>query len=154
MTRLRSVLIVSTLVGALTACDTQTHEVVYLDKAAGTAGADAHDWERFVKVIEVQSTAIGLSPTRVVSTSTEGCRGWMHTRSDSTISAWVDACPQVAWKAAQGAPCAIVFTWPPWGNAVAMSQAANWRAATYDALRAEFGTRVKVVHFDPALELE
>jgi len=131
---------------AVCGCDPRPREIVYLEHDQPAAAADPKEWGRFVAIIERQATAADAREhTDLDSYPLPGCRTWWHTRGDGTISFDVTACPQIAFGAAKGAPCAEVGIWPRWWKPRAGVQILNNRAALYDELRHEFGERVKVV---------
>ena len=121
-------------------------EVVYLQRLEESDVPDPTEWVRFANICE--SLALKGGARRIPTMDSypqEGCRWWWLTRHDSTISFDVEVCPDVtAYGASLGAPNAIVGTWPRWWNPYSAAEAAAKRAAVYDALRHEFGDRVKV----------
>lgn len=137
------------LMSLLSGCDEHIREIVYLETSTQAKGADldAQVWDRFEKVLEVQAIAAGANRIgRLDSYPHAGCRSWWKTRDDATISFSIHACPQIAWDSAKGAPSASVITWPRWWSPVSIAEAAVRRAALYEALRVEFGDRVRVVN--------
>ena len=121
-------------------------EVVYLEPAEDNRVADPTEWERFEKICETHAISAGAQhKADMDSYPRPGCRSWWITRRDATISFDVEVCPVVTREASLGAPNAIVGTWPRLLNPFSKAEAAANRAGIYDALRHEFGDRVKVV---------
>ena len=121
-------------------------EVVYLERNGRGDVGDPKEWARFQSICE--SLALKGGAQHIPSMDSypqEGCRWWWLTWHDATIRFDVEVCPEMtAFGAALGAPNAIVGTWPQWWNPFSAAEAAAKRAAIYDALRHEFGERVKV----------
>ena len=136
----------------------RTKEVVYLEPSAPDQVTDPTEWDRFDKICEAQALGGGARHIAEMDNYPKpGCRSWWLTRKDASISFDVGVCPTREAAEASispepglsevpaSAPNAIVGTWPQWWNPFSAGEAAARRAAVYDALRLEFGDRIKVV---------
>jgi hypothetical protein len=142
----RSGVLALVLMSVSSACDERTREVVYLEPSEQRHAADATEWDRFKQICESQAIRAGARHiTEMDSYPVPGCRWWWDTRNDGAVAFDVEVCPEAIEDAPAGGPNAIVGTWPRFWNPLSVAEAAGRRAALYQALRDEFGDRVRVV---------
>jgi|RhiMethySRZTD1v2_1073278.scaffolds.fasta_scaffold270865_3 hypothetical protein len=137
-------LFVLVVLSVSSACRERSREIVYLDPPRNQV-ADPTEWDRFAQICEAEALRAGARRiSDMDSYPLPGCRYWWLTERSGAIRFNVDACPQEDGKPPHGGPNAEVGTWPHIWNPLSIAEAEGRRAALYDALRAEFGDRIRV----------